>query len=504
MSRGLLERVNVYFEDAGCKTDPTGLSKLASAGASVAVKAGAVASALVFGEILTPEDIFRLLSLEQDAHDSSGCSNNCDDVTSTLSLVGKGSLRKLAGCFATHPIIPGSLHIRCRCPETLKGDIFYDLGSGRGQVVLAAALSSKPKKCVGIELMEPRHQAALAAKAYAPEDIQRICEFRCEDALAGHLEDACKVYLCNAAFPRHLNAAFAAALDPQRAPALEALVTCAALPEESLHQARLQLTQVAECSATWATQGAPLFLYKRGGDGIRSAGGATAIPANVRYEASRQLSAATQSAGLSHEDERSLLRSAVLASKFALHLCLKVPMGRARQLYGQESSFGLWGPTLAVMVVAAFCLICWLTAAKPPDVQQSVRQIWEDSALGQNRDQRGCLQAAGFVWCEGAGKCIRPWKEACPGGTDFCRKYCAEQNKPGEASQRPRSGQHGSHSVFCRCTAGEADVEHSAIHDKRLEKRRLADVSLPRFCWQVESLYVGLAGIAAQDMSFCF
>ncbi|CAE7834185.1 unnamed protein product [Symbiodinium sp. CCMP2592] len=263
MSQSLLERVNVYFEDAGCKTDPTGLSKLASEGASVAVKAGAVASALVFGEILTPEDIFRLLSLEQ-------------------------------------------------------GDIFYDLGSGRGQVVLAAALTSKPKKCVGIELMEPRHQAALAAKACAPEDIQRTCEFRCEDALACHLEDACKVYLCNAAFPRHLNAAFAGALDPQRAPALEALVTCAALPEESLHQARLQLTQVAECSATWATQGAPLFLYKRDGDGIRSAGGTTAIPANVRYEASRQLSAATHSAGLSHEDERSLLRSAVLASKFAL------------------------------------------------------------------------------------------------------------------------------------------------------------------------------------------
>ena len=89
MSQSLLERVNVFFEDAGCKTDPTGLSKLACEGASVAVpwrwqswltlltvileelsrqvKAGAVASALVFGEILTPEDIFRLLNLEQDA-----------------------------------------------------------------------------------------------------------------------------------------------------------------------------------------------------------------------------------------------------------------------------------------------------------------------------------------------------------------------------------------------------------------------------------------------------
>mmetsp|Transcript_14881 Transcript_14881/g.27916 ORF Transcript_14881/g.27916 Transcript_14881/m.27916 type:complete len:131 (+) Transcript_14881:72-464(+) len=127
-------------------------------------------------------------------------------------------------------------------------------------------------------------------------------------------------------------------------------------------------------------------------------------------------------------------------------------MGRARQLYGQESSLSLWGPTLAVMVMAAFCLICWLTAAKPPDVQKSiVRQVREDSALGQNRDQRGCLQAAGFVWCEGAGRCIRPWKETCPGGTDFCRTYCAEQNQ-GDASKPVKAGV-GSHSVFCRCGA---------------------------------------------------
>ncbi|CAL1158776.1 unnamed protein product [Cladocopium goreaui] len=103
-------------------------------------------------------------------------------------------------------------------------------------------------------------------------------------------------------------------------------------------------------------------------------------------------------------------------------------MGRARQLYGQESScqWPFIGPMFAAMVVTAFCLICWLTAAKPPDVQQSIaQQIREDSALGPNRDQRGCLQSAGFVWCEGIGRCIRPWKETCPGGTEFCRSYCA-------------------------------------------------------------------------------
>ena len=45
------------------------------------------------------------------------------------------------------------------------------------------------------------------------------------------VQDASKVYLCNAAFPRQLNASFAALLNKQRAPALAALVTCAALPE---------------------------------------------------------------------------------------------------------------------------------------------------------------------------------------------------------------------------------------------------------------------------------
>ncbi|CAE7612431.1 unnamed protein product [Symbiodinium pilosum] len=266
MTEPLLQRVNGFFEKAGCGTDRAGLAELASEGAAEAVKAGAVASGLVFGEILTPEEVFRLLDLGKD-------------------------------------------------------DVFYDLGSGRGQVVLAAALSSMPKRCVGVELMAPRHQVALAARACAPEDVQRTCEFRCEDALECQLEDASKVYVCNAAFPRHLNAAFSASLSARRAPALTALVTCAALPEESLRQAGLQLSQVAQCSATWATDGAPLFLYRRCSDVAAASNHAVPkIPHNVLYEASRQLtaaSAASQHPGLSPEDERSLLRSAALASKLA-------------------------------------------------------------------------------------------------------------------------------------------------------------------------------------------
>eukprot|EP00930_Biecheleria_cincta_P033483 TRINITY_DN23211_c0_g1_i1.p1 TRINITY_DN23211_c0_g1~~TRINITY_DN23211_c0_g1_i1.p1 ORF type:complete len:173 (+),score=30.09 TRINITY_DN23211_c0_g1_i1:187-705(+) len=133
--------------------------------------------------------------------------------------------------------------------------------------------------------------------------------------------------------------------------------------------------------------------------------------------------------------------------------------GRARQLYGPEPSWtsSIWGPALIVLVVVAFCTIAWLTAAKPPDVDKGVAVRFQDSALGPSRDQRGCLSAAGFVWCEGTGSCIRPWKDSCQGGTDFCRDYCAAQHG-GSDSKRLRAAGAGSHSVYCRCKEnGEAD-----------------------------------------------
>mmetsp|Transcript_102297 Transcript_102297/g.289258 ORF Transcript_102297/g.289258 Transcript_102297/m.289258 type:complete len:133 (+) Transcript_102297:68-466(+) len=116
----------------------------------------------------------------------------------------------------------------------------------------------------------------------------------------------------------------------------------------------------------------------------------------------------------------------------------------ARQLYGEEHSPTLWRPLLVVLVVAAFCLIAWLTAAKPQDMGDVSQQVREDSALGPGRDQRGCLHSAGYVWCGGLGKCIRPWKDSCPGGTEFCRDFCKGQPSMARGA--------GSHSVFCRCT----------------------------------------------------
>ncbi|CAE8611876.1 unnamed protein product [Polarella glacialis] len=272
-----LAAVERLFERAGLGEVSTH-EQLAKQGAAEAVAGGALAASLVYGEILTPLHLFRTLRLGP-------------------------------------------------------GDVFCDLGSGRGQVVLAAAmlgdvpddrseLSGPPRRSVGVELLRPRHDAAAAALEVAPQEVQDRCDFRCEDALAADLREATKVYVCNAAFPRHLNDAFSRALAPAKAPNLKAVATCAALPEESLPVACLELAEVASIAATWATEGAPLFLYKRCGLGSFSALGRSSrpMPASVRYEADRQLqsasssrSAAESGRGMAPEDERSLLRSAGIA-----------------------------------------------------------------------------------------------------------------------------------------------------------------------------------------------
>lgn len=39
------------------------------------------------------------------------------------------------------------------------------------------------------------------------------------------------------------------------------------------------------------------------------------------------------------------------------------------------------------------------------NIFRGVAWMLQDSALGPDRDQRGCLQAAGFVWCQGRSNC---------------------------------------------------------------------------------------------------
>jgi len=43
----------------------------------------------------------------------------------------------------------------------------------------------------------------------------------------------------------------------------------------------------------------------------------------------------------------------------------------------------------------------------------SESQEQEDVVIGGDKDEHGCLIAAGYSWCEDKGKCLRLWEEAC-------------------------------------------------------------------------------------------
>ncbi|MEX1368018.1 MAG: hypothetical protein AB1Z98_33115 [Nannocystaceae bacterium] len=83
------------------------------------------------------------------------------------------------------------------------GDVFYDLGSGIGKVVLQVALTSPVDKCVGIELVRSRHRIAQRMLRHLRPSNQlraRDCSFRCTDFMRARLGDATVVYTCSTAF----------------------------------------------------------------------------------------------------------------------------------------------------------------------------------------------------------------------------------------------------------------------------------------------------------------
>eukprot|EP00747_Dinoflagellata_sp_TGD_P164128 gnl/TRDRNA2_/TRDRNA2_183625_c0_seq1.p1 gnl/TRDRNA2_/TRDRNA2_183625_c0~~gnl/TRDRNA2_/TRDRNA2_183625_c0_seq1.p1 ORF type:complete len:134 (+),score=10.99 gnl/TRDRNA2_/TRDRNA2_183625_c0_seq1:65-466(+) len=115
----------------------------------------------------------------------------------------------------------------------------------------------------------------------------------------------------------------------------------------------------------------------------------------------------------------------------------------------KKPSSTAWRIGAAILALAAFCLVAWLTSPGAPVMPKQMRHVAEATVIGPGRDQRGCLRSAGYVWCEGVGKCIKPWKESCPGGTDFCRAHCAE--KAGVGKEGAKITKDSGATLFCRC-----------------------------------------------------
>ena len=86
-------------------------------------------------------------------------------------------------------------------------DVFYDLGSGIGQVTLHVALATAVAQSVGVELVGTRHATAEAARSRALAlgcARARACTLLNRDFLRVGLGDATLVYTCSTAFPAAL------------------------------------------------------------------------------------------------------------------------------------------------------------------------------------------------------------------------------------------------------------------------------------------------------------
>ena len=84
-----------------------------------------------------------------------------------------------------------------------RGDVFYDLGSGIGKVVLQVAMSAPLDRCVGIELVGSRHRIAQRMLARAEQTgllRARECGFRQSDFMRARIGDATVIYTCSTAF----------------------------------------------------------------------------------------------------------------------------------------------------------------------------------------------------------------------------------------------------------------------------------------------------------------
>jgi uncharacterized UPF0160 family protein len=86
-----------------------------------------------------------------------------------------------------------------------ESDVFYDLGSGSGRVVVQTALDSKAKKCIGIELSKTRHDTSIDTTKDVKKLTNKI-QFRNENILTADISDATIIYMCSTCFsPELLN-----------------------------------------------------------------------------------------------------------------------------------------------------------------------------------------------------------------------------------------------------------------------------------------------------------
>lgn len=138
-------------------------------------------------------------------------------------------------------------------------DVFFDLGSGVGKVVLQTALVSPVKSCIGVELSTARHNDALNAlensRSWDKHLYQRVCLVNA-DMLTVDLRSATLIYTCSTAFSegfmKKIVSYLATFTHPFR------LVTLQDLPTTR----HFKLTDKIKLNMSWV-RNTPVYIYQR-------------------------------------------------------------------------------------------------------------------------------------------------------------------------------------------------------------------------------------------------
>jgi hypothetical protein len=138
-------------------------------------------------------------------------------------------------------------------------DVFYDLGSGVGKVVMQTALSTPVGRAAGVELSVARYEEALVALERAcnyETNLSKRVQFYNEDLLTTNLHKATVIYTCSTAFSQ----SFMKKLSEHLANFKHnfKLISLQDLPESP----DFELLEILKLDMSW-TRKAPVHIYRR-------------------------------------------------------------------------------------------------------------------------------------------------------------------------------------------------------------------------------------------------
>lgn len=127
-----------------------------------------------------------------------------DDGYGELSARDRQRIREARSSAVYGEITPAAAQTLIEYLDLGNKDVFYDLGSGVGRLIMHAAMESQAKRLVGVELSATRNKQAKKVFEKAKSNKMLKCknvEFWCADIMRRRFDDATYVYTCSTAFP---------------------------------------------------------------------------------------------------------------------------------------------------------------------------------------------------------------------------------------------------------------------------------------------------------------